>query len=73
VTDSQDFSAEIFEAAIASIAAITEKKDFPTLIYPSVYADENDLSYEKTYNIWVCSLQYSDAYFRYLKRLVRFI
>ncbi len=73
VTDSQDFSAEIFEAAIAEIAAITEKRDFPTLIYPAVYADENDIPYEKTYNIWVCSLQYSDAYFRYLKRLVRFI
>jgi hypothetical protein len=73
VTDPQEFSSEIFEAAIARIAAITEKKDFPTLIYPAVYADENDIPYEKTYNIWVCSLQYSDAYFRYLKRLVRFI
>jgi hypothetical protein len=73
VTDPQEFSSKIFEAAIARIAAITKKKDFPTLIYPAVYADENDIPYEKTYNIWVCSLQYSDAYFRYLKRLVRFI
>ncbi len=73
VTDSQEFSSEIFMAAIARIAALTEKKDFPTLIYPIVYADEKGIPCDKTYNIWVCSLQYSDAYFRYLKRLVRFI
>jgi hypothetical protein len=73
VTDAQDFSAEIFQAAVAKIAKLTSKKDFPTLIYPAAYADENDITYDKTYNLWVCSLQYSDAYFRYLKRLVRFI
>jgi hypothetical protein len=73
VTDSQALRPDIFQAAIAKIAGLTEKKDFPTLIYPAVYADENDIAYEKTYRLWVCSLQYSDAYFRYLKRLVRFI
>jgi hypothetical protein len=31
------------------------------------------LDFEKIYNLWVCSLQYSDAYFRYLKRLMRFV
>jgi hypothetical protein len=73
VTDPQDLSAKIFQTAMAKIAKITAKKDFPTLIYPAAYADENDIPYDKTYNLWVCSLQYSDAYFRYLKRLVRFI
>lgn len=73
VTDSQEFSAEIFQTAISKIAKITGKKDFPTLIYPTTFADERDIAYDKTYNLWVCSLQYSDAYFRYLKRLVRFI
>ena len=73
VTDSQEFGKDIFQTAIAMIAEITEKKDFPTLIYPAAYADENDIAYDKNYTLWVCSLQYSDAYFRYLKRLVRFI
>jgi len=73
VTDSQEFGKDIFQTAIAMIAEITEKKDFPTLIYPAAYADENDIAYDKHYTLWVCSLQYSDAYFRYLKRLVRFI
>jgi len=73
VTDSREFSAEILQTAISKIAKLTGKKDFPALIYPAAFADEKDIAYDKTYNLWVCSLQYSDAYFRYLKRLVRFI
>ena len=73
VTDSQEFSADILQAAISKIAKITGKKDFPTLIYPAAFADERDIAYDKNYNLWICSLQYSDSYFRYLKRLVRFI
>jgi hypothetical protein len=73
VTDSQEFGADILQAAISKIAIITGKKDFPTLIYPAAFADERGIVYGKNYNLWICSLQYSDAYFRYLKRLVRFI
>ena len=73
VTDSQAFSAEILQTAISKIAMITGIKDFATLIYPAAFADERDIVYAKTYNLWICSLEFSDAYFRYLKRLVRFI
>ena len=73
VTDSKEFKAEILQAAISKIANKTDKKDFPVLIYPAAFADEKQIPYYKTYNLWICSLQYSDAYFRYLKRLVRFI
>jgi hypothetical protein len=73
VTDGQEFSADILQTAISQIAETTGKRDFPTLIYPAAFADERDISCEKHYNLWICSLQCSDAYFRYLKRLVRFI
>jgi hypothetical protein len=43
------------------------------LLYPAAYADDHHIEYEKIYNLWVCSLQYSDEYFRYLKRLLRFV
>jgi hypothetical protein len=73
VTDSEQLDADILRAAIHSIAGITGKDDFPALLYPAAFADEKEIEYEKTYNLWVCSLQYSDEYFRYLKRLLRFI
>jgi len=73
VTDSEQLDAEILRAAISTVAALTEKKDFPALIYPAAFADEHEIDYEKIYYLWVCSLQYSDEYFRYLGRLLRFL
>ena len=73
VTDSRQLNADILRAAIQSVAGMAGKDDFPVLLYPAAFADEQDIEYEKIYNLWVCSLQYSDEYFRYLGRLLRFI
>jgi len=73
VTDSEQLDADILRAAISRVAALTEKYDFPALIYPAAFADEHEIDYEKIYYLWVCSLQYSDEYFRYLGRLLRFL
>ncbi len=73
VTDSAEVSADILNTAILNVADITKKNDFPVLIYPAAFADEQQIAYDKIYNLWVCSLQYSDAYFQYLERLLRFI
>jgi hypothetical protein len=73
VTDSEQLDADTLRAAISAVAEITGKDDFPALIYPVSFADEQKIEYEKIYNLWVCSLQYSDEYFRYLARLLRFI
>ena len=73
VSDPHNLTAGIYHSAISKISKITGKKDFPTLIYPSAFADERQIPYEKIYNLWIVSLQHTDAYFRYLKRLVRFM
>jgi hypothetical protein len=73
VTDSEELNVGLLQAAIRSVAQIAGKIDFPTLLYPAAWADEQEIAYEKIYNLWVCSLQYSDEYFRYLRRLLRFV
>jgi len=73
VTNKAGFSADILQAAISRVADITGKEDFPTLLYPAAFADEQKISYEKIYNLWVLNLQYTDPYFKYLGRLLRFI
>jgi hypothetical protein len=73
VTDSEQLDADTLRAAVSAVAEISGKDDFPTLLYPASFADEQEIEYEKIYNLWVCSLQYSDEYFRYLARLLRFI
>ena len=73
VTNKAELSAGILQAAISKVADITGKEDFPVLLYPESFADEQKISNKKLYNLWVCSLQYSDPYFKYLGRLLRFI
>ena len=73
VTNKAEFSAGILQAAISKVADITGKEDFPTLLYPAAFADEQKIPYEKIYNLWILNLQYSDPYFKYLGRLLRFI
>jgi len=73
VTNKAEFSAGILQAAISKVADITGKEDFPTLLYPAAFADEQKIPYEKIYNLWTLNLQYSDPYFKYLGRLLRFI
>jgi hypothetical protein len=73
VIDSDDLDADLLNNAITRVAEITDKTDFPTLLYPAAYADEQEIEYEKIYNLWVVSLQRTDEYFRYLDRLLRFV
>jgi len=73
VINKSEISAGILQAAISKVADIAGKEDFPTLLYPAAFADEQKISYEKIYNLWVLSLRYTDPYFEYLGRLLRFI
>jgi len=73
VTDSEGLNADLLRDAIGCIARITGKNEFPVLLYPAAFADENEIVYEKIYNLWILNLQYSDEYFRYLRRLLRFV
>jgi hypothetical protein len=69
--EAEGFAPEILDAAISKVAEITSKDDFPLLIFPSAFADAQAMPYEKIYNLWICSLQYSDEYFKFIRRLLR--
>lgn len=43
------------------------------LLFPDSYAENKSMEYEKKYNMWIISLEESDAYFKYLNKLLRFI
>ncbi|MBT8366113.1 MAG: hypothetical protein KJP23_15550, partial [Deltaproteobacteria bacterium] len=73
VTDSEELDAQILRDSISIVAELTNKTDFPALLYPVAYADQQQIEYEKIYNLWICSMQNLDELFGYLKRLLRFI
>ena len=73
VIDSEALSANILNATLDTLAAKFQKTNVPALLYPAAYADEQAIAYEKHYNLWAFSLQFSDQYFKYINRLLRFL
>ena len=73
VIDKKALPANILCATLDVLATKFQKADMPTLLYPVAYADEQAIAYEKRYNLWAFSLQFSDQYFKYINRLLRFL
>jgi hypothetical protein len=71
--DPKALAADILNTMLFLLSEQFQRKEMAVLLYPAVYADKQSIEYEKLYNLWVCSLQSSDQYFRYLHRLLRFI
>ncbi len=72
VVDNKAVSANIFGTALDMLATKFQKANTPALVYPVAYADEQAIAYEKRYSLWALSLQYTDQYFKYINRLLRF-
>ena len=73
VIDQKALSANILRATLDLLARKYQKADLPALIYPVAFVDEQGLAYEKCYNFWALSLQFTDQYFKYINRLLRFL
>ncbi|UCF89951.1 MAG: hypothetical protein JSW39_16805 [Desulfobacterales bacterium] len=73
VLDHEGLPGAILSSALYAVMDRIQQKLMPVLLYPMAYADRQRIKYDKLYNLWVCSLDYSDQYFSYLKRLLRFI
>ena len=67
------FRRDRFESLLSMVCSRIGVEEIPVMLYPLIFVDEQRLPYDKLYNLWICSLQYSDPYLRYLKRLLRFI
>lgn len=67
----------LFADVIHSIAAQLVKQFnqpyLPVLLYPSADAEALQIQVEKEYIFWALNTNYGDGYFRYIKRLLKFI
>jgi hypothetical protein len=73
IIDPVDLSGSLLKSVLSNISEKTGRSEMPALLYPATYAADNDIAYEKLYTLWVLNVQYGDKYFRYLKRLLKFI
>lgn len=55
---------------ILRIAEKYRQKRFPLLIFPLSFVKEQKMKYERTYNLWVISMEYTDDYFQHFTRLL---
>ncbi|OQY08152.1 MAG: hypothetical protein B6I22_01745 [Desulfobacteraceae bacterium 4572_123] len=73
IIDSVDLSGNVLRSVLSDVSEQTGRGEMPVLLYPAAYAENNDITYQKLYTLWILSMQYTDPYFRYLKRLLKFI
>ncbi len=65
---------EIIEAVIDRVSPLFELKEIPVLIYPQKTAEKAGIDFGHSYCMWSLSTQgNADFYFRFLKRLLKFI
>jgi hypothetical protein len=53
------------ESALARVSDEYEHQEMPVLMYPVTYAGKHSLPVEKTYNLWILNLQFTDHYFKF--------
>ena len=66
-----DFPKEVLYATLAELMTRYHQKELPVLLFPSSFAKEEQISFEKIYTLWVLNLMHMDDYFSFLKRLFR--
>lgn len=64
---------EIFNSSLNEIIKKHYDNFGHVLLFPKSYAENNSMECKKQYNMWIISLEESDAYFKYLRKLLRFI
>ncbi len=55
----------VIDSALTSVSKNYENGEMPVLMYPVSYADNNSISYEKIYTLWIMNLDYLDHYFKF--------
>lgn len=71
--DPQPLTGEIVHSVLDQLAHVYDTNDVPVLIYPQTAAARMGIETEKNYCLWVYDTQNLDYYFKYLKRLLKFI
>ena len=68
VTDSTGLPWDILNASLGRFSELYGTQNVPVLVYPYQYADNQGISYNKKYNLWVLSARSSDDYSDHLKK-----
>ena len=71
VLDPEELTRDTLSLALSILFIRFDQEDMPVLIYPLSYAQSQQISYERTYTLWVLDTLHLDKYFGYLERLLK--
>jgi len=73
VVDSDSMPFNIIDSIIRLISEKLKMENAPIMVYPVEYMEKEQIPFERIYNLWILNMNNTDNYFRYLKRLLKFI
>ena len=73
VIDSDNLPFDILNSIIRLISVKLKIEKAPIMVYPIEYMEKEQIPFERIYNLWILNMNNTDNYFRYLKRLLKFI
>ena len=71
VVNSKALPWSILSTAISHLAAEFQMERIPVLFYPTSYVEENEIPYEKHYQMWVLNVQHGNEYLEYMQKKFR--
>ena len=73
VIDSDDLPFDTLDSIIRIISEKLKMEKTPIMVYPIEYMEKEQIPFDRIYNLWILNMNNTDNYFRYLKRLLKFI
>ncbi|MDD5067332.1 MAG: PilZ domain-containing protein, partial [bacterium] len=62
---SENLPRNILYTSLSGLSKYYKQDQIPVLLYPMNYAETQEIPYERTYNLWILNMQYTDQYFKY--------
>ena len=71
VTNPKDLRWNVLSIAISQLTGIYNTDRIPILFYPFDYVKDQNIPYEKLYQLWILDVRYGDEYLEYMQRKFR--
>lgn len=73
ILEPESLPLDLLYSTLNQLLVQLNQESMSVLLFPSTYAENHLLPYEKLYDLWILNEQNGDEYFKYINRLLRFI
>jgi hypothetical protein len=73
ITNPEDLPWNVLSTAIGQLTGVYSMERVPVLFYPSDYVKQENVPYEKYYQLWILNVRYGNEYMEYMQRRFRMI